>query len=129
MGCYSSPYAFSLDTYPPNSTPHENNWTHSLKIVTRPADGGSFSEKSPKNIWLSVYDKSENILYENKLTLSVYSIDREVDWNSFEEISIELFDRHTAFKGNKVDKSKSYSKHIKTINLVFDSQQKMFVEI
>ena len=78
---------------------------------------------------LSVYDKSENILYERNLTLSVYSVRREVDWDTSDNISINLFDRHSVFNGNRIDVAKSYTKHIKTIKLAFDKDQKMFVEM
>lgn len=116
LGCWAEPYSFFLDSYPPNSAPHEQNWSHLLKIVVNPT-GGKYNELCEKNVEISIQAKDKKILLKEDFKLIFHTLDREVNWNNFEKIAIKLFDENLKTKKRT---------HLLTIIYSYNTESKKF---
>jgi hypothetical protein len=91
-GCNETMYSFHSFSYPPNSIPHGDNWEYIGKVTISSKEKGPLTQKSEKNVKITVVDKNKNTyLYDELKFLSAY-IELSIIWHDFEKIQINLFE-------------------------------------
>lgn len=107
VACMQS-YTGKYFSYPPGSKPHESeSWIYLGEVVTTKNKSGSEYQLSKRNVRIYVYDKQENRILDDKMEFTSGRIIAEIDWNQFELLRINLFE-----KGDDSMESDKYSKEL-----------------
>jgi len=80
--------------FPPESNKYNDNWEYKGYIFVE--GYGSHILKSNKRIRITVKDRKDQLLLDEKLTLTCASLRSQISWTDFEKLEIILFE-----KGNK----------------------------
>ena len=125
-GCEKQQYEYSLDTFPPGSKPHENNYSHILQIRTTAKHNGDFCTIGSKQIQISVENADKENLYTAGFEANVGSVKRSVSWDGVAQIYIQL--THRSCKC--VDSDCDYLEQGKFRNIVlkFNEESGKYVE-
>jgi hypothetical protein len=91
---------FTGDTYPPGSHPHESNWTHILTVNIQ-SRHAFWENKALKHLYIFVYNKSNDKMYEESHRVILNNLERKVKWDSFDNIELHIFNVPVSFSGNK----------------------------
>lgn len=89
-GCKGVAYTTTYFSYPPNTKPHEDNWEYLCKIVVSSREPGPLTKQSEKTVRISVVDRQERILLEDKMEFNCAGIETSASWAAFPEIDIVL---------------------------------------
>jgi len=87
--CTSS-YSFKLFSFPPNTQPHDNDWTYLGKIVVYDKPGISSTEMAEKTLEITVTDTQGNELLTDHVIVVGGSFRYHIQWESLENLHIEV---------------------------------------
>jgi hypothetical protein len=113
---YSSQY-FS---YPPDSKPHENDWTYFCKIIIWDPFGNRPVEKGKRKIEIVINDKNKNKVLEDKFEIESASVETKIKWMELKQITFDLYEvghKHAEDEYNKL-LIKEGPKHLVTLNYI-----------
>jgi hypothetical protein len=82
---------FAFNSFPPNSKPHEDNWTHIVGINYEYRK--AFWEKGDiHDLTITINDKTDNNLFREMKRIKTKYCERKVIWNTFDTCDIYVFD-------------------------------------
>lgn len=84
-------FEFSLDSFPPNSKPHENNCTHIVGINYEYRK--AFWEKGDiHDLTITINNKADKNLFQDKKRIKAKFCNRKISWSTFDTCDIYVFD-------------------------------------
>jgi len=127
-GCKESVYSFHSFSYPPNSVPHEDNWEYLGKVVVSSKEEGPLTQKSEKNVKITIVDKNKNVYLSDELKFISAYIESSITWHDFEEIQIILFEVGNEFSKDTYNQQliKKGPNRLISLKYAYDSAIKKF---
>ncbi len=109
-------------SYPPNSEPHENNWAYIGQILTWDPLGNKSTEKGKRKIEIKIKDKNNKNVLHDTFELECASVDRNIHWEKFENLNIELFEKGNQFATDEYNERliKEGPMHLLTLNYIWN---------
>lgn len=120
-------YTTHMASFPPGSKPHENNWKY-ITAVTVSSHQTPISSKSKKVVKIEVLDKSHKSFLSETLEFTAASIESNITWNTFEEITIDLSEVGNEYAEDSYNAAlvKSGPKHLGHLVYKYDSKDNQF---
>jgi len=127
-GCRGTNYTVQLFSYPPDTKPHDSNWEYLGKIVVYSKEEGPLTRKSKKSVDITIVDREQNRVLEDKHTFDCASIRASIEWEQFENIHITLFEEGNEFAEDSYNKDLSKKGRVVLVELEykFNKETKQF---
>ncbi|MCP3876249.1 MAG: hypothetical protein GY699_24290 [Desulfobacteraceae bacterium] len=124
FGCSRS-YSIFFFSYPADSQPHENNWTHLGKIIAWDPRGKKATEQGKRKIEIIIHDKKESKLLHDEIELVSSMLDKKIIWNEFENLQIMLYESGNEFVEDEYNKKlvKEGPRHLITLNYYWNGSK------
>lgn len=97
-------FGSQLFSYPPGSKPHENNWTYFGVVRQWEPNFKALSQRGKRKIEIIVSDKSDHKVLEDSFQIDSAYIHPEINWTTFEELSINLYEEGNKFASDDYNK-------------------------
>jgi len=127
-GCNEKMYSFHSFSYPPNSMPHEDNWEYLGKVVVSSKEKGPLTQKSEKNVKITIVDKNKNVYLSDELKIISAYIEPSITWYNFEKIQIILFEVGNEFSKDAYNQNliKKGPNRLESLKYAYDPEIKKF---
>jgi hypothetical protein len=121
----SRSYSFQAFSYPPDSQPHENNWTYICKVIDWQQTGKRQVEKGKRKIEIIINDRNKNNVLEDTLEIESASIETKIQWAELEQLTLDLYEVGNEYAEDEYNKQliKEGPKHLITLNYVWDGKK------
>jgi hypothetical protein len=120
LGLGGGSEGFSEDTFPPGS---KYDWKYIVKINEQ-SRRAIWESKSLRHLYVSVIDKSNNVLFHEHYRVIVGNNDRQISWNEFNNLQIRIINVPVDF----VDHKPIYgdTTEIVKLKLVYNNKNRIF---
>ncbi len=121
----SRDYSFQSFAFPPDSQPHENNWSYLCKVIYWQQAGKVPVEKGKRKIEIIINDKNKNKVLEDTFEIVSTSIETKIQWTEFERLVLNIYEKGNKYAEDEYNKKliKDGPKHLITISYVWDGNK------
>ncbi|MBP7434149.1 hypothetical protein KA996_11455 [bacterium] len=122
-----SHYTLQGFSFPPGSKAHENNWEYYGKVIVTCYEK-KFTNKNEKTVEIKINDREKKLLLEDKFKFDAASIEAKVEWEKFEEITVELLEEGNQFSEDEYNKQllKNGPKSLRKLKYIYNPTKKLF---